>query len=61
MGEGIKVEDCSKRWKSLRDYFVRELRKKKTLPSGKAGPEYKPNWPLYDLLLFLTDTVKHRP
>ena len=30
-----------KRWKSLRDHFVRELRKKKKRPSGGAGPEYK--------------------
>ena len=50
-----------KRWKSLRDHFVRELRKKKKRPSGGAGPEYKSIWPLYNLLLFLTDTVKHRP
>lgn len=49
-----------KRWKSLRDHFVRELRKKKK-PSGEAGPEYKSGWPLYEPLLFLTDTVKHRP
>ena len=60
MGEGVKVEECMKRWKSIRDHFVRELRKKKTT-SGDPGPEYKSSWLLYDLLLFLTDTVKHRP
>ena len=24
------------------------------------GPAYSPSWPLFDLLQFLTDTVKHR-
>ena len=55
------MEECMKRWKSLRDNFVRELRKKKKRPSGEAGPEYKSSWPLYDLLLILTGTVKHSP
>ena len=48
-----------KRWKILRDHFVRELRRKKK-PSGEAGPEFKSSWHLFDLLTFLTDTVKHR-
>ena len=52
----MKVEECMKRWKSLRDHFVRKLRKKKKRSSGEPGPEYKSRRPLYDLLLFLTDT-----
>lgn len=33
--EGKKeIDDCKKKWKSLRDYFVRELRKKKRRKSG---------------------------
>lgn len=47
----MKVEECTKRWKSLQDHFVREVRKKKR-PSGEPGPEYKSSWPLYDLLFF---------
>ena len=54
------MEECMKRGTSLRDHFVRELCKKKR-PSGEAGSEYKSSWPWYDLLLFLTNTVKHRP
>ena len=38
----MKVEKCMKKWKSVRDHFVRELRKRKK-PSGEAGPEFKSN------------------
>ena len=44
----------------MRDKFVRELKKVKGGKSGYAGPAYSPSWPLFDLLQFLTDTVKHR-
>ena len=59
--EGMKIEDCTKKWKSLRDHFVRELRKMKRRKSGDEGPVFKSTWPLFDLLMFLEDTVKHRP
>ena len=55
----MTVEDCMRRWKTVRDHFVRELRKMKKT-SGEADPELKSNWYLFDLLLFLTDTVRHR-
>ena len=57
---GMKVEICMKRWKSIRDHFVREVRKTKK-PSGEAGPEFKSSWHLFEVLRFLVDTVKHRP
>ena len=57
---GVKVEECMKRWKSIRDHFVWELRKKKK-PSGEAGPEFKSSSQLFEILNFLTDIVKHRP
>ena len=44
----------------MRDKFVRELKKVKGGKSGDAGPAYSPSWPLFDVLQFLTDTVKHR-
>ena len=56
----MTVEQCSKRWKNIRDHFVREVRKKKKKKSGDAGPVYKSRWPLFDMLQFLTDTVRHR-
>ena len=52
------VEDCMKRFKSLRERFVRE-KKKRTKKSGDAA-DNTPVWPYYDLLLFLKDVVKHR-
>ena len=61
MGEGEGMTECTKKWKILRDHFVRELRKKKRKKkTGTAGPEYTSNWPLYTMLTFLTDTVKHK-
>ena len=57
----LRVEDCQKKRKSMRDRFVRELRKVKELKSGDPGPPYKPSWPLFELLLFLSDSVRHRP
>ena len=42
------------------DKFVRKFKKVKGGKSGDAGPAYSPSWPLFDLLQFLTDTVKHR-
>ena len=45
---GMKVEICMKRWKSIRDHFVREVRKTKK-PSGEAGPEFKSSWHLFGI------------
>ena len=60
VGEGVTPDECLRRWKSLRDRFVREQKKTKETRSGDAGPAYVPNWPLYNLMLFIIDTVKHR-
>ena len=54
------IEECQKKWKSLRDQFVRERKLVTNWKSGDPGPPYKPSWELYDLLLFLVNTVKHR-
>ena len=54
------TELCSTRWKSLRDKFVKELRKVKARKSGDKGPPYVSPWKLYRALTFLTDSVKHR-
>ena len=54
------VEECMRRWKSLRDKFVRELKKVKGKKSGDAGPAAVSSWSLFDTLLFLQDTVRHR-
>ena len=46
---------------SIRDHFVRELRKKRSPVEREAGPEFKSSWHLFEILNFLTDTMKHRP
>ena len=50
------VEDCTRRWKAIRDRFVRELKKVKTRKSGDAGPVYVPSWPLFESNEHQTDT-----
>ena len=44
----------------MRDKFVSEMKKVKQRKSGDAGPPYVSCWPLFEMLSFLSDTVKHR-
>ena len=61
MGEGvITAEDCAKKWKTIRDRFVREAKKAKAKKSGESGPSFVSSWPLYEVMSFVGDTVKHR-
>ena len=52
-------EECAKRWKQLREKYVRE-KKKTEGKSGDAGPEIVSCWPLYQLMDFLRETVRHK-
>ena len=61
MGEGLSTSDCISRWKTLRDKFVREVKKVKKRKSGDSGPPYASTWPLFSMMLFLADSIKHRP
>ena len=54
------MEFCIKRWKTLRDRFVRELKKTKGKKSGDAGPAIVSCWPLFEIMSFVSDTVKHK-
>ena len=56
----MTVEDAMKKWKNLRDYFVRENKKVKKRLSGSKGPPYVSRWPLFDIMSFITDSVRHR-
>ena len=58
--EDCTVEFCSRRWKTLRDRFVRELKKTKGKKSGDPGPVIVSCWPLFELMKFVSDTVKHK-
>ena len=61
-GDGSRpcVDECMRRWKTLRDRYVRELKKVNGGKSGDEGPPYVPTWPLFKVLGFLMDSVKHR-
>uniref|UniRef100_A0A1X7VWA5 MADF domain-containing protein n=1 Tax=Amphimedon queenslandica TaxID=400682 RepID=A0A1X7VWA5_AMPQE len=52
-------KECIRRWKLLRDRYVRECKKVKK-PTGTEGPPYTPKWDLYESLSFLRDVVRHR-
>lgn len=39
---------------------MREVKKVKEKKSGDPGPSYVSCWPLFDLMPFVADTVKHR-
>ena len=56
----VTGQECMKKCKNLRDAFVRELRKVKKRKSGESGPCYTSKWPNFELMMFLSDTVKHR-
>ena len=42
---GGTTEQCSKKWKSLRDKYVRELKKINKPVSGDPGPRPTSSWP----------------
>jgi hypothetical protein len=54
------VELAMKKWKSLRDRFVRELKKTKHRVSGDSGPPATSSWKYFEVLMFLADTMKHK-
>ena len=51
--------DCEKRWKQHRDKYVREKKKTKG-KSGDAGPAVVSCWPLFQVMEFLKETIKHK-
>ncbi|XP_061526894.1 transcription factor Adf-1-like [Phycodurus eques] len=53
----IPVEDLKKRWKSLRDRYIRERR---ALQENKRSADKKKRWKFYPILTFLENTVSER-
>ena len=53
-------EKCASIWKTLRDKYVKELKKVKGKRSGDAGPGYTSSWRLFSVMEFLRDSVKQR-
>ena len=55
------VEECQKRWKCIRDRYVRKLKKvKKKKTEDGLKDVYTSTWTLYPLLTFLNASVRHR-
>ncbi|XP_054737711.1 uncharacterized protein LOC129244121 [Anastrepha obliqua] len=55
---GIAAEDCSKRWKSLRERYSRVLKQVDTLSESKVNATV--DWPLFSSLSFLRSYIKQR-
>ena len=58
--EQVTAEDCKRRWKALRDKFMREIKKVKKKRKSGAGPVYVSYWPHFQVMMFVSDTIKHR-
>ena len=56
----ISVELAMKKWISLRDRFVRELKKTTHRVFGDSGPPTTSSWKYFEILMFLADTMKHQ-
>ena len=54
------AEECQRKWRSVRDRFVRETKKVKERKSGDPSPPYTPVWELNGMLTFLKDQIKHQ-
>ncbi|KAG8288261.1 hypothetical protein J6590_021026 [Homalodisca vitripennis] len=58
----ITMKDAQQKWKSLRDYYRKEIRKMQEERSGSSADTiYKSNWPYFMLLDFLRSQFKTRP
>ena len=56
----LSIDECMKKWKALKDRFVRELKKVKLTKSGDCCPKYVSCWAYFDNMSFLKDSVCHR-
>nr|CAH7717903.1 unnamed protein product [Callosobruchus chinensis] len=53
-----KMKNLQRKWKSIRDSFMRELRVQKNTPSG-SGNENRKKYVFFEQLLFLIPTMKN--
>ena len=53
---GSNSRGIQRKWRAIRDRFVRELKKINSSKSGNSGRPYAPTWSLFDVLSFLMDT-----
>ena len=57
---GTSIDDSKRRWKNLRDKFVRERKFTIKRPTGTSGPPSVSQWKYYNIMCFMQDTVRHR-
>ncbi|XP_011205564.2 uncharacterized protein LOC105227756 [Bactrocera dorsalis] len=57
---GITAEGCSSRWRSLRERYTRELKQAEMLSESNDDASLCVQWPLFNSLSFLRDSVKPR-
>ena len=58
---GCTVDECMRHWKTIRDWYVCELKWAKKSKSGDdASAVYTPTWSLFNVLSILMESVHHR-
>uniref|UniRef100_A0A672RD65 MADF domain-containing protein n=1 Tax=Sinocyclocheilus grahami TaxID=75366 RepID=A0A672RD65_SINGR len=57
---GLSVDECRKKWRDLRNVYVRERREEKKIKSGAAATQKRP-WRYYHIISFLLPFVSSRP
>nr|XP_014102780.1 uncharacterized protein LOC106627243 [Bactrocera oleae] len=57
---GITAEACSSRWRGLRERYSRELKQAEMLSESNDDASSCVQWPLFNSLSFLKDSVKPR-
>ncbi|XP_062499083.1 transcription factor Adf-1-like [Corticium candelabrum] len=57
---GSTEEICAKKWQSLLDKYVQDLKKVNSIQSGDEEPPITSSWPYFILLSFLEISVRHK-
>ncbi|XP_064398343.1 transcription factor Adf-1-like isoform X4 [Halichondria panicea] len=60
MGNAEAVERFITKWKSLRDRFVREIKRLRLEQAKDPNTTYQSQWLLFDNMLFLQHCIRHR-
>lgn len=59
--QDVDPDACQKKWKNLRDTFLRKYKDKKShVASGSAASNKIENWKYYEQMQFLKSTIGYR-